>query len=248
MTDSTRAIITAAGESRRWKNHMGGPKHLAPVPGPHGPETLLRRQTRQLRALGVEDVVIVSPPGDARYETEGARLFPRAIDPQYHQADRFMSTELWNKEGRTLYIPGDLYATDEAIATMVNDKNRTWAWYLRLRRYEWQGHNRSRAIFGYGFWPEHHDFFRMSVKYLNALEDNKKSPVKRSLGIDLYRVMAGEPLEVFSKTKGYKYFNEHPPHSVLIDDITTDIDDQEQYNILVARLNGKTFSALHESV
>lgn len=233
MAINTRAVLTAAGQARRWKNHMGGPKHLAPVPGPNGSESLLRRQVRQLRALGVEDVVIVSPPGDARYETEGARLFPREIDKSFRQADRFMSTELWNKEGRTLYIPGDLYASDEAMNTMVHERNRTWVWYLRLRRYEWNGLVRSRAVFGFGFWPEHHDFFRMTVNYVNALEHDKKSPVKRSLGSDIYRAMAGEPPELFSKTKGNRYFKEYPPHSVIIDDITTDIDSQDQYNVLI---------------
>lgn len=233
MTQNTRAVITAAGQAKRWKDHMGGPKHLAPVPGPSGTETLLRRQTRQLRALGVEDVVIVSPPGDTRYETEGARLFPRSIDETYHQADRFMSVELWNKDGRTLYIPGDLYASDEAMNTMVNEHNRSWVWYQRLRRYEWNGIERSRAVFGFGFWPEHHDFFLMTVKYVNALEENDESPVNRSLGVDLYRAMAGDPPEVFSRKKGNRFFNEHPPHSVLINDITTDIDSQDQYDVLI---------------
>jgi hypothetical protein len=119
------------------------------------------------------------------------------------------------------------------MATMVNDPNRTWVWYLRLTRYEWHGWQRSRAIFGFGFWPEHHDFFLMTVKYVNALERNKKSPVRRSLGVDLYRAMAGERPEEFGQTKGNKYFREYPPHSVLIDDITTDIDDVEQYERLL---------------
>lgn len=212
---------------------MGGPKHFAPVPGPGGAtETLLRRQVRQLRELGVGDVVIVSPPGDSRYETEGARLHPRPINDDWRQADRFMSTELWNMDGRTLYIPGDLYASDEAMKTMVNEPNRTWVWYLRLRRYDWHGWLRSRAIFGFGFWPEHHSFFLMSVKYVNALERDKKSPVRRSLGIDLYRAMAGERPEEFAHTKGNKHFREYPPHSVLIEDMTTDIDDVDQYERL----------------
>lgn len=236
---NTRAIITAAGQAKRWQNYLGVPKHLAPAPGPMGAESLLRRQVRQLRELGVEDVIIVSPPDDARYETEGARLFPRGIDDAYRQADRFMTTELWNPSGRTLYIPGDLFASDEAMNKMVNEPNHTWVWYMRLRRYEWNGIQRSRSVFGFGFWPEHHDFFLMTVKYVNALQSNKKSPVKRSLGADLYRAMAGDPPELFAQRKGDRNFPEHPPHSVMIDDITTDIDSPDQYDFLMKILETK---------
>jgi hypothetical protein len=124
------------------------------------------------------------------------------------------------------------------MKTMAGDLNRTWAWYMRLRRYEWNGIERSRAVFGFGFWPEHHDFFLMTVNYVNALERDKKSPVKRSLGADLYRAMAGEPPEIFSQRKGNRNFKEYPPHSVIIDDITTDIDSQDQYDVLIKMISG----------
>jgi hypothetical protein len=236
---NTKVIITAAGESRRWKNHLGVPKHLVPVPGPRGSETLLARQVRQARELGVEDVVIVCPPNDDRYITEGASLYPRLIDPQWHDADRFMTTELWNKDGRTLYTPGDMYASDDAMRTMVCDETRTWVWYLRLHRFVAFGLERSRAIFGFGFWPEHHDFFLMTVKYVTALQNDKESLVKRSLGIDLYRAMAGEPPEEFGHRKGQRFFREYPPHSVLINDITTDLDRPQHHEILLAAIAGQ---------
>jgi hypothetical protein len=239
----TRAIITAAGEARRWKNYTGVPKHLAVIEG----ETLLRRLTRQLRERGIEAVVIVSPPDDGRYQTEGARLHPRAMNPRWRKADRYMSTELWNPDGRTLYVPGDLYATDAAMDTMVDEPNRTWVWYLRLRRYGWHGWERSRAVFGLGFWPEDHQFFRRTVKEVVRQENDPRSPVRRALGIDLYRAMAGETPAQYSRTHGSRrvtghrqidglndgVFQEYPPHTVCIEDDTTDLDHPEHYDHLL---------------
>lgn len=233
-----RVVITAAGEARRWANHMGVPKHLAPVPAPDGGnETLLRRMVRQARELGVGDVVIVCPPEDTRYETEGARLFPRAINKRWRQADRFMTTELWNKEGRTLYLPGDLYASDAAMQRMIHEPLRDWIWYMRLVRDMFFGVQRSRAVFGFGFWPEHHDFLLMTIKYLNALETNPESPVRRSLGSDIYRAMAHESPKQLARTKGNKAFRDHPPHLVTIEDETTDINSVTQYEHLIRVLS-----------
>ncbi len=235
----TRVVITAAGHARRWANHMGVPKHLAPVPTPSGgKETLLRRLTRQARELGVSDVVIVSPVGDPRYETEGARLHPREIKKRWRQADRFMSTELWNKTGRTLYLPGDLYASNSAMKRMIAEPVRDWIWYMRLTRDMFFGEQRSRAMFGFGFWPEHHDFLFMTIKYLNALEVNPESPVKRSLGADIYRAMAHETPSELSITKGDRAFRDYPPHLVRISDETTDIDTVAQYEHLMRALSG----------
>lgn len=237
---STRVVITAAGEARRWANHMGVPKHLAPVPAPGGgTESLLRRMVRQARDLGVGDVVIVCPPDDARYETQGARLFPRAINKRWRQADRFMTTALWNKTGRTLYLPGDLYASDAAMRRMIAEPLRDWIWYMRLTRDMFFGKQRSRAVFGFGFWPEHHDFLLMTIKYLNALETNPESPVRRSLGSDIYRAMAHETPKQLARTKGDKAFRDHPPHLVRISDESTDIDSVAQYTHLIQALSGE---------
>lgn len=236
---STRVVITAAGQARRWANHMGVPKHLAPVPAPGGgTETLLRRMTRQARDLGVTDVVIVCPLDDARYETEGARLHPRAIKKRWRQADRFMTTELWNKNGRTLYLPGDLYASDAVMKRMIHEPLRDWIWYMRLTRDLFYGERRSRAMFGFGFWQEHHDFLFMTIKYLNALEVNPESPVKRSLGSDIYRAMGHATPEELAITKGDKAFRDYPPHLVRFSDETTDIDTVDQYEHLIRVVSG----------
>lgn len=238
--ENLRIIITAAGKARRWGNHLNVPKHLAPVPAANGEtETLLRRLTRQARELGVKDIVIVSPPDDPRYETEGARLYPRAVKKRWFQSDRFMTPELWNKDGRTLYIPGDLYATDEAMRRMIVEPLRDWIWYMRLTRDVYYGVERSRATFGFGFWPEHHDFLLMTMKYVNALERNPASPVRRSLGVDIYRAMAHESPEDLARTKGDKVFRDYPPHLVKIMDETTDIDSVAQYQHLMKIVTGE---------
>jgi hypothetical protein len=161
-----------------------------------------------------------------------------------------MSEELWHPTERTLYVPGDMFASEEAIDTMMVDEDRTWVWYLRLRRYDYHGWERSRAVFGFGFWPEQHVFFKNTVATVVAQELDKRSPVHRALGIDLYRAMAGETPEQYSRTHGSRritgfrqidglndgVFQEYPPHTVCIEDITTDLDHPEHYALLLERL------------
>jgi hypothetical protein len=142
---STRVIISAAGSRGvlRWNNHLGRPKHLIQIPP--GGETLLRRTTRIVRELGVDDVVIAAPVKDPKghtYETEGARIFRKEMPKRekkvfYKQADRYLPRELWNTEGRTLFLPGDFYFTRKSLEGIIDYDPGTWVFYARVRTTTW---------------------------------------------------------------------------------------------------------------
>ena len=102
-----RYIIMAAGQGKRWHNHLGVPKHLIEIGG----ETLLARTTRLLKENGIEDYIITC--SDERYKQYGETT------PQTHndcEIDRFEEFE--DKE--VCYLYGDVYYTEEAMRTIVN--------------------------------------------------------------------------------------------------------------------------------
>lgn len=59
-----RVFITAYGESTRWNNYLGVPKHLIPIDD----EPLIHRTVRLLKENGFDDIVII---GD--YQVDGTR-------------------------------------------------------------------------------------------------------------------------------------------------------------------------------
>lgn len=224
---STRVIISAAGPRgiQRWNNHLGRPKHLIRIPP--GGETLLRRTTRIVRELGIDDVVIVAPAKDPKghtYETEGARIFRKKLPKRdhkvfYKQADRFLPRELWNTKGRTLFLPGDFYFTRNTLEGIVSYDPGTWVFFARVRTTTWppdysEPMARTRMILGFGFPAHEHELVMNSIEELTAMQRDPKNPVERSLGLDLYRHMCGQPVEMLAKTsvKDGASWEDVPPH------------------------------------
>lgn len=224
-----RAVITAAGHSSRWNDYKGVRKHLVEVDG----ERLLDRLVRQMHKRGAE-VVISARDGDEGYEVEGAQTVYKRPDDVL-QVDRFLPDTLWNTEGRTVFLFGDIYFTDALIDRIVNDDRRDWVFITRLRRYLWRGWERNRSVFGLSFYPEHHEYLRESIDELIRL--HRGGVIGRSIGLDLYRLMAGEPLGVIKKVKGNKNFPIHSDHVLMQNtvDESTDFDWPEDYDKFMER-------------
>lgn len=112
-----RILIMASGPSTRWENHLGVPKHLAPISG----EPLIHRLQRQFRGqnelvLSATDLryplnpVVVGIPDD----TGTTRLPNTAIG----QSEKF-----WNRDDATVIVFGDVVFTDEAVRTITEFKS-----------------------------------------------------------------------------------------------------------------------------
>lgn len=208
-----RVILSAAGGASRWKNHLGRPKHLIEMP-PGSGETMLRRTTRILRELGADEVIITAPavdPPGVTYETEGATLYrktdlqPRDRDNHYRQADRFLPRALWNTKGRTLILAGDMYFCRATMEGLVGYDPNTWVLYGRITPTLWpKGHpdafTRTRMVLGLGFPAHEHDLIMDGIEKLSAMQRDPNSPVKRSVGLDLYRYLCGQTEEQLGRT------------------------------------------------
>ena len=215
---TTRVIITAGGNprgQRYWKNYLNRPKHLIQIP-PDG-ETILQRTVTLARQNGIEDVVVVGPehdppnlPDGLSYKIEGARLFRKPSPARegaifHRQADRFLPRELWNTEGRTLILPGDMYYCSATMEGLIGYDPNTWVLYGRITPTRWpkdhpEAFNRTRMVLGLGFPAHEHDLIMDGIEKLSAMQRDPNSPVKRSVGLDLYRYLCGQTEEQLGRT------------------------------------------------
>lgn len=104
-------IIMAAGAGTRWNNYLGVPKHLIEING----ETLLGRTTRLLKENNITDYVITC--SDSRYAQYGPTIPQTDHDCEI---DRFEESVI---DGPVCYLYGDVYYSEDAIKTIINESN-----------------------------------------------------------------------------------------------------------------------------
>jgi len=125
-------IIICAGEATRWNNYLGVPKHLINVDG----ETLIERTVRLLHKYKREDIsvhIVVKNFYDKRYDIEGATMYQADLNTNNVDADKFLSSKnLWNKNGRTMVIYGDVWFTDEAIKRIIRSEIKEWTLFANF--------------------------------------------------------------------------------------------------------------------
>lgn len=227
MENNTRVIIICAGEATRWKDHLGVPKHLIPIDG----EPLLNRTVRLLRHFHISDITVVSKD-DPRYKIEGAKQFVATLNYEENaDADKFLSSrELWNDQGRTIVLYGDVFFSLEALNTIINSKETDWTLFCRPDASRITGHKWGEC-FAISFYPESHN--EMTVQLRRTATLWKAGKISRCGGWELYRAMTGRPDDKIR----------HPhlmtTNFVKIDDFTEDFDSPEDYELWIARWKRK---------
>lgn len=128
--------ILCGGLQTRWNNYKGTPKHFAVMNG----EILLHRTLKQLENLNLKKeniFVVINEDTDMNYYTTNhfinVNLYKiKTPDNTHTEAYKFLSSEkLWNGQGRTVVLLGDVYFTNEAIETIILDKDTDWKVYGR---------------------------------------------------------------------------------------------------------------------
>jgi hypothetical protein len=217
-----RAIIICAGEATRWNNHLGVPKHLAPVDG----EPILNRAVRLLQANGVSDIHVVSKD-DPRYAIEGAsQLIPTLNYADNADADKFLSSkQLWNQEGRTVVFYGDVYFTEAGMARICEYTGTEWTLFCRRDSSKYTGTPWGEC-FAQSFYPA--DIPKHEAALHRIAKLYKAGIINRCGGWEHYHAMIGLPDHQVRSTifKG---------NFVEIDDFTDDFDYPEDYDRFLAR-------------
>jgi|688.fasta_scaffold572495_1 hypothetical protein len=153
-------FILAAGDGTRWENYRGSSKHKVLVEG----EVLIERTYRQFSKYA-DKVIIVAD------EEQGfAETYIPAKNKDWKDIAKFWSSkDIWS-EGKNIMVFADVYFTDEAVESIMNDPYGL-SFYLRSRRSEitqkpW------REIWGIGFDGLSIDILKSSILSIIESKEN----------------------------------------------------------------------------
>lgn len=205
-------LLIAAGSGTRWGNHLGVPKHLAPVCG----TTVLGRLVGQFSGHG--PVTVVGPPNDGRYRIDGARL--ECPETSHTDADKFLSSRhLWS--GRTVVVYGDIFLTDDAADRIVSGPDRLAA-FGRWGRSKLTG-TRYGELFAYNLPAAEHGRVLAALWDIDRWQND--GTVGRSGGWELYQRLNGADARTVRKHRRMP----GPCGFVDVDDWSDDFDWPEDY-------------------
>jgi hypothetical protein len=208
MSEPEIAIVLAAGEGTRWNNYRNTPKHLLEIDG----QPILHR-TVELLQNHLDDVWVVAQH-DPRYWGSWRTL---SVTPRETDADKFYSShDLWNDERHVLFVYGDCYFTEDAIATMTQPTDE-WRLFCRPEGSELTG-KKWGECFGFSIPAADIPTFKSTIEWLAGVHALGK--VWRCGGWELYRAL-----------NQHADLNEHvmTDHYVVIDDLTEDFDYGDDY-------------------
>lgn len=213
-----KTLILAGGESTRWGDHLGMPKHLVPVFG----EPLLHRMVRQLNERGVKPTVVVKPDAPARYFNSGDADY--AYVKQVREGpvqEQEGSRHLW--DGRTRILYGDCVFSEEFVDAFVKDDEPGWRVYGREGPSEITGKPYGEML-GWVMDERHHAEIDAARDWV--VREWLAWRIPRALGWEVYRRLLGfDVLE--HKVEAY-HFREW-------NDESDDIDFPEDYEERLAR-------------
>jgi hypothetical protein len=216
----TRVIVTAAGEGTRWGNHRGVPKHLLPSPA-NSSETLLGRIVRQCLDYDARLDVVVSGP--RHYAQPGARIFTPTYRPNDFECSIYTWTsELWNQNGRTVYLYGDTFYTDAAIATILGFTPEEWHLFARFKESSVTG-KPWPEVWSHSFWPE--QINEEVVMITGAVEARHRFGYPRASIYEMYKERFGRLVG------GFSYDQTNLGAMTEIDDWTEDFDFPKDYDL-----------------
>lgn len=230
MLNNPRIIILAAGEGKRWNNFLNVSKHFVGVDG----EPILHRTIRLLRSLKIEDIHIVGHD-TPDYKIDNTHLFVPTNDPKFQEANKYLNSQsLWNLNGRTIILLGDVYFTEAAIFRIVKDPDPNWRIYCRLHPSKYTG-CKYAELFAQSFYPKDIDLHREKLLYLVKLKE--EGIIQRASGWEHYHAMNGETNGSVLRVKPKIFAN-----AINIDDWTEDFDFPEDYiQFIFKRANSHNF-------
>lgn len=222
-----KIIITAAGDGRRWKNHLGIRKQFAVING----ERIIDRIIRLFSDLG--EIIVITKKGS---EVPGVNNVYHTPELRYRGIDKLNSTvPYWNVEGdgRTLVLLGDVYWTDNGARILREaiekaETERQWFLCGRLGKSNIPGRDWSfNENFALYFTMSDHENFLRAID--RSVELVNQGLIRRNRMAQWYRIACGKD--------GYDAdWREQPQqnlgHFVEVNDFTDDIDYGKDYQPL----------------
>lgn len=201
-----RLILAASGSQSKWGRHLGVPSHFAPLTR-HDGQPLIERTIEQLKPYGHE--VHVLTPNDPAYLGLDAT---RHIIQDFKQSEFEASRPLWDPEGRTLLMLGDVFFSHQAIERIMLYAKRQYMAFGRFGPSKVTG-TPYGELFAASWYGEHN--IQMDKYLANVHKLRAAGTITRPPGWMLLRSWQGTPLSRHKVT---------PKHFIEINDETDDID------------------------
>jgi len=123
---TTTCIVLCAGDNVRWNNHTGVRKHLVEIEG----EVLLARTLKQVEAYRPDRTLVVVREEDAPlYEPycQGKEIYRLNFESPTTEAWKYLSSQkIWNTQGRTVSLLGDVWFSEEAMKQIFTYSEKDW--------------------------------------------------------------------------------------------------------------------------
>jgi choline kinase len=215
--NDTKVIILAGGDAKRWNNYKNTLKHFVCVNN----EPIIKRTVRLLHEKHrVKDITIVAC-NQKQYDFFGAKFHQVERNNNNLDVDKFLSSkELWNKNGRTIVLFGDVFYTENALEQILQDQNTNWKVFGRFGPSKFSK-KQFGELFAQSFWSK--DIARHEEMLYYILSLQKQKIIKRAIGWEHYRAMNGAKDNEVSKHILY------PESFVEIHDWTEDFDYPKDY-------------------
>lgn len=155
-----KIIIAAAGEGSRWNNFRGTSKHFTAVEG----EILINRTIRQFSHHSSDITVISKYP-----EIPHVKVEPPKQGIWNDAAKVWSSNHLWSNTQRNIILFGDVWFSDEAVETIINNE-KDICFFLRSTPSK-VTNKPHKEIFAIAFNGEKIEEFRNVVQ--KVIEENK---------------------------------------------------------------------------
>lgn len=205
-----RIIIVAAGNSKRWNDYGGIPKHLVPIEN----VPLIHRTINQLMQAGMTDLVLVAY--DDRYGT--CRLVvTKPTESILPDTGIGHSYAHWCYTGRTIVIFGDVVFSNEAISILLKEHpSNDVMWYGRLGASTTTGHA-WKEMFAMSFWPTNIPALLRRIEIVRTLKEKDKKMMGAAWPL--------HSLQAFGSAGRW----ERSKWLIEIDDLTDDMDTPDDY-------------------
>lgn len=243
----TKYIIIAGGEETRWNNYLGVPKHFIKLTDN---EPIIERTIRLILSGCERDDKIFVVGRTEQYEIPQTELYvPQPINPNNKDVDKFInSRDLWNDEGRTVLILGDVWFSNHAMETIIGYEKINWVFFGRRERSLYTG-KFCRELFAVSFYPKNHEYLYAGLMLLankNYEEDNCFHQIAG--GWSLYNLLNNQ--NIYEHNVRWNTETEFPSpnnapiipeykHFVNIDDFTDDFDFPCDYDNWIERWNNR---------
>lgn len=197
-----RVLIPCAGEGERWGNHLGVPKHLAPLAG----EPILHRTVRLVNELvpGAEVLVVVDDNRHQGYRVAGSVRRRARLGTMEGDIDKIASSlHLWDDRRRTVLLFGDVWWTRDGLSAALTHRGEWTAFGY------FEPDNTGGELFGFSFPPGSLGTVRDALHTVGAAR-----LVDQRGGWMLYRQLCGVDLTAQGNHGNW----------IVVDDWTEDMD------------------------